>query len=440
MWFVLTAAHAGSLHDATSLYALGSSTCATRTDGPDVCWSLGDARVRTPEWPEIPGELQALQAVGEVVSSMRTLRQSWCAAYADGTVRCIGESWRRRWGMPPGTPTDEPVRVPGLSDIVALGGPCALRSDGDLLCASPLGHRKLEGLPPLKRLFPPLCGQALDGTTWCWVEGEPRSILPEVLDASLPYADGRVGAIRRLDGQVVHWVDGPAAQVELRAPPTRATTGSLVHQRHEVCALVPGGRVACRDEHGPRVGQGPKGELLFLGPPEPAPSLQCSIQDGRVHCPDDFFPPTCARPDLPADRIAERSDGLDRVLCALHQRTLRCMGAGDTELDPPPLDEVDDVRIGERIAALRPDGIWAVGDPATAEPGWTRVLEGRFEVLGARKNLVCGRTGGVWSCDGWGRLATTTLELDQDLCTAQGCLDTTPRSERPHVRLVELAP
>lgn len=446
MWMLFSlAAHASDLQDATGLYASGSAICARLSGRSDHCWQAHEPARPRQESPDAegchPAESPGILCNGTfhplpdaVVSLSQVRADSWCAALPSGEVHCVGRTWRIHWGMPPGTPTDRPVRVPDLDDVIELGGPCALRRDGSLLCGTEDGLRALDGVPPLARLLPPLCGQTPTGEVACWVEGRARVRLPEVLDASLPLADGRRGALRALDGQVWYWNDGPRSLRELPVPPVRAERDSLVLTADQLCVLAPGGRVACLGDGAERRVDDGTGPPLWWEEAGAARMPQCSIVSGRVHCSDGLLPPTRALPVMTAQSLVET----EAAVCALDGQVVRCTGEQDGWLLEPArtrLEGVLGLAAGERIGAIGTEGLSELVDGR-----WALLLPGSFDRIGARAGLLCAREDGVWLCPRDGGTSRVGAELDVDLCGRSGCLSEQVQQDMDRARLVEVAP
>lgn len=111
------------LDDVRSM-ALGEGhACALRGDGSVRCWGdnfngqLGTGDTRS---HRTPTEVSGLTEVTAIAATER----STCALEASGRVSCWGSnsSGELGNGVPSASPVSAPVRVPGLSDAIAIGG------------------------------------------------------------------------------------------------------------------------------------------------------------------------------------------------------------------------------------------------------------------------------------------------------------------------------
>ncbi len=424
---LLVTAPARPLEGAVALYPLGDHACAILEDGEHRCWRGAGPAVPRPE--PLPGPAVAWPTPIDLYQPVGP--DSACVLSA-GRVFCAGRSWRRRFGMPPGTPTDEPVEVPELRNTSAIAGPCALLRDR-VRCVGPSGPSTLP-LPPIRLLLPPRCALDHDGALHCWERGAIRSRIDGLIDASLPMADGRRGLVRRHDGTVWQWTDGPDSWEQVPVPPLPHVDGrSLLLRDDRACALIPRGRVMCwGDAAGFRVDEGPGGPV-YLTPPTPPPTaaLPCTLVEGAVRCTaDPWESPSRAPVEQPTDALlVYGTHG-----CAVHGDTVRCLGvlhgAEAWLLDPERtvLHGVRDLYVGERIGAITSDGLYELEGG-----GWQRLapalppgsrLRGQADLLcvaSPERPMTCYTASGP---------TQVAIPLDDALCTADGrCLRATPTTK-----------
>jgi alpha-tubulin suppressor-like RCC1 family protein len=330
----------------------GFHTCALTADGDAWCWGrrdegqLGEGALLA---SDVPVAVAGLTDVVEVAASDQTL-----ARRSDGTV------WR--WG---GGAGNVPRVVPGLSDVLALSGACALLVDGTVQCLDD------DGLPEVvagvagavsvtdtswgmgHMLYVPThvqCAALRDGTAVCW--NGAGEVSP--LAGAVGLAD--ISGLCGLDSSGSVWCsgtglgDGVTDVVGLSSSP-------IGHS----CAVRRDGTVLCWGRHCGALGDGTETEMESgAGPLVPTglpPSTEVSA--GGNHC-----------NSLMACRMCDCSCG---SACALQaEGTVWCWGRRALLPAPVPgIDGATSISDGERhrCAVLRDRTVVCWGDNSDGQLG-----------------------------------------------------------------------
>ncbi|WP_444843307.1 RCC1 domain-containing protein [Dietzia maris] len=171
---------------ATSVYAIGSSSCALIEDGTVSCWGSnneGQLGNGTVEDSSVPIKIPSLTGVSSISSSGFIS----CAVLYDGTVSCWGSNQLEQFGNAGFVAT--PVKIQGLSDVTSvevLGThACAVLRDRTVKCwgrndSGQLGDGtfrdsltpvEVTGLGEVKQVTGGLshtCALLTDETARCW--------------------------------------------------------------------------------------------------------------------------------------------------------------------------------------------------------------------------------------------------------------------------------
>lgn len=416
---IAVAAVAAPVDDAVRLFTVGEHTCLERDNGEVACWG-GELDRATPR-SDIPSRYdgttcraEGQQLVcGEASWSWPTRLEKVVGhcGLGEGEVHCVGAAWRYRAGMPPGTPTDVPIRAPSMSGATDLGpGPCILR-DGDWLCLHEGQVTPRKGFPPLGALLSESCAHDLDGTIWCGTP--PREVVKKGLDA----AQSSERAIARdATGQVLSQVGRPGTSTPwtpVDVPLLQASgPGTVVVGDHHSCALAPGGRVACWGSDADNgLGDGDGRRRRFVEAEEAIDrgdvSLSCALTDGAVTC--DGLAPWADRSNHWSPALAPlRLEGVEKLAlgpglgCAITTSAdLYCFGWLGEQLlqaDAPLLGGVAEVDVLYGLSALGLDGQlhrwseWGAHRRAGSLQGAQQVLhseESGLSCLVSDRGLMC---------------------------------------------------
>ncbi|MCC6528174.1 MAG: hypothetical protein IT373_36340 [Polyangiaceae bacterium] len=286
-----TAVAVDSLTDVAQI-AIGASTaCARSNDGTVRCWgentfgTVGDGTTTDRHAPvQVPG----LAHVAQIALSSTHA----CACHDDGTVDCWGLNFAGQLGTAPEPPPPgavetmgiaavkvlSPRRVPGLSDVVAIGVgteiTCAKDKAGDVRCFGKVaprarGHSEPTLVPELRGATALVLNEGYPGTTHCalFADGsgrcwgvqagagpllaastlEPSPVVSTVIAgaARLALSPTRACAVG-VAGEVSCWGDDGRGG---NAPPARVTlataSSAIALGANHACALGHDGSVSC---------------------------------------------------------------------------------------------------------------------------------------------------------------------------------------------------
>ena len=288
------------LTNGSALSAGGRYHCATTTDGKVLCWGqLPPPRFMTASTP--------VEIVTSGAASVSVHEEYGCAAMNDGSVQCWGQDSH---GLVTGSGEsgfmayENPVTVPGLSDIAQVGvareHACARQTGGDVLCwgthmefVELLGIGPTGGTPPGDPtgdgVFTPvlvtLGGAASDlavgeshscavvgGTVKCWgrndsgqlgdgtvmVGDSPRNT--PITDAQAVTAGSNHTCALRVGGALSCWGENNAGQLgrgttgtrELipAAPINLGSVAAVAAGQQHTCAILTAGGFRCWGENG----------------------------------------------------------------------------------------------------------------------------------------------------------------------------------------------
>lgn len=163
-----------------------SHTCALHDDGTISCWGPGeegqlgrgiDRRVNVPV--RVPG---ISDAVAVAAGGYHT-----CAVHVDGGVSCWGLGGGGQLGNGTRESSSRPQRISGLGDVATIaaghGGTCAVHFDGTVSCwgsgvggSSPLSPRKVPGIRGATSValgWGKACAVTAGGNVHCWENSTP---------------------------------------------------------------------------------------------------------------------------------------------------------------------------------------------------------------------------------------------------------------------------
>ncbi len=284
--------------DRQELVAGRAHTCAARGRGSVVCWGsnatgqIGDGRGGMDATARRP-----TAAVG--VTSAVGL------GAGGGTLARLAMGRAMGWGYATLLPADL-----GLNDVVAVGGDCTARANGDISCWDGSGFRALAPLGEVRSLAGASCALQGAGAVRCRTTGDPRSpwalvALPS-LATEVCAGDGYACALT-VDRRLWCWGDNSLGQLGDGTTVTRGGPGAVplpgevvgmgCGARH-ACAVQGDGAVYCwGDDSSGQLGQGfpvPYREMPLLvsfRTTVPAAGLACGaahscarLRDGRVYC------------------------------------------------------------------------------------------------------------------------------------------------------------
>ena len=218
----------------------GARLCAKLRQGGD--WRCAivrfDALLTTAEQQE--GSFRGSKA-------LELVQQGGCALGEDGRVRCWGLNNCNQLGRPSSTPhslraSDQPIEVPGLSDVVSLSAAnqraCAVTRGGRLFCWGAQSERRDYDLTSV-------------WSPWRGKSAQPVKGLANI--RQLTASDYSLCALRD-DGAVLCWGDnalgqlGDGTQVDRALPvPVRGLSNAqdLACSGSDCCALLPDKTVSC---------------------------------------------------------------------------------------------------------------------------------------------------------------------------------------------------
>jgi alpha-tubulin suppressor-like RCC1 family protein len=297
----LSPAPVANLHNAKSLVAGNTHTCALLTDSTVQCWGelamLGTGQSTGMDNCGFPCSLKPVQVPGlSGVTALAAGSTHTCALLSGGTVQCWGDNLSGELGDGTMNNALSPVAVAGLTGVKAISAgdsdTCALLSGGTVQCwgynpsgqlgsgatgpdncsgypcsLKPVSVKGLSGVAAIVSGGSHSCALLSDRTVQCWGFNDVGELgNGSVATAMAPVAVSNLGNVLALGSGVYHscavvaggtvqcWGDNSKGQF-CNGTTTNATKPVAVSNLggatvvsagdYDTCALLPGNQVAC---------------------------------------------------------------------------------------------------------------------------------------------------------------------------------------------------